>query len=202
MENQSQPLSFVLLCALRNDLETCFLHIFFRFRSLFFHHTFLFSSFSSLHLFSVCRFVYFFSLFYLMNLVFFLSHLILCLCWSLCRTRCHHSSSSPLCNLLLYISKSFFQFVYTHICLFFSVSEFKIKRCRGRRQARRWWDLRKAELDGGCDDGHMGRALKMDRSALEMLETGPFKNKAHINQSSPRLKETWRFKMMGHVSAF
>ncbi|KAF2610595.1 hypothetical protein F2Q70_00013840 [Brassica cretica] len=78
----------------------------------------------------------------------------------------------------------------------------RLNETRGRRQARRWWDLRKAELDGGCDDGHMGRILKMDRSALEMLKTGPFKNKAHINRSSPRLNETWHFKMMGHVSAF
>ncbi|KAG2253606.1 hypothetical protein Bca4012_101319 [Brassica carinata] len=81
-----------------------------------------------------------------------------------------------------------------------SVSEFKIKRCGRRRKARRWWDLRKAELDGGCDDGHVGRTLKMDRSALEMLETRPSKNKVHINRSPPRLNETLHFKIVGYVS--
>ncbi|CAN6995398.1 unnamed protein product [Brassica rapa subsp. trilocularis] len=39
----------------------------------------------------------------------------------------------------------------------------------------------------------------MEQSALEMLETGPSKNKTHINRSPPRLNETWRFKMVGHV---
>ncbi|CAF2110800.1 hypothetical protein YC2023_101857 [Brassica napus] len=43
------------------------------------------------------------------------------------RTSRHHSSFSPL------------------------FSEFNIKRCGGRRRTRRWWDLRGADLEGGCD---------------------------------------------------
>ncbi|CAN7046088.1 unnamed protein product, partial [Brassica oleracea var. botrytis] len=43
------------------------------------------------------------------------------------RTHRHHSSFSPL------------------------FLEFNIKRCGGRRRTRRWWDLREADVEGGCD---------------------------------------------------